>query len=447
MNRFSSIKNIFLLIYISLTVQVLCNNTDSLSVLFKRNIEVDSIIITGNERTEPDIITRELTFKTGDLISKQDINFNRERVYSLGLFNFVKMFSVSDSGKSNIVIQVDESWYLWPLPVWDIEDSSIKKLTYGMVLLYKNFRGRNETLSAEVGFGYDPFYSFSYYNPWLIQEYNISLKAAISYSTITTNSISARIKAGKNFEFKNINFLFQVGKRINLYSEIFITSGFNYIEMPDDLKKLSTASGKRIDNVVNLGIDYLYDTRNLKQFPDSGLVALASFNNSGFGINNINFSTLFLDFRNYMSIIGNLTGKWRLASRMTFGNNVPFYSYSYLGSGEKVRGHYNQLREGNHFYLASAEIKYPIIKEWNFSIKLPLIPVSLTSYRIALFTNMFFDTGATQFKNETISTRSFYSGYGCGLSVLFLPYNILRIELALDEHKNVEYIFDLGFSF
>ncbi len=433
--------------YLSFTNTVLCSEPDSLISYIKDSILVDSVLIIGNDKTDEDIITRELTFKSGDLISKKDIDYNKERIYSLGLFNFVKIFAERDSGKSNIIIQIDESWYIWPLPVWDIDDNSIKKLTYGMMLLYKNFRGRNETLTAEVGLGYDPFYSFSYYNPWIVKDLNLSLKSSIGYQTVTTNSISARIRAGKNFDYKHINFLFQIGKRINLYNEIFLTSGFDYFEMPSDLKKLSTTSGDRIDKIANVGIDYLYDTRNLKQFPDSGIVALVSFNNKGFGISGINYSTLFLDFRHYLSLTGNLTGKWRLASRMTFGKNVPFYDYSFLGSGEKVRGHYNDVREGNHFYLASAEIKYPIIKEWDFSIKLPLIPISLTSYRIAVFTNIFFDTGATQFKNEILSTRKFYSGYGCGISVLFLPYNIFRVEFVLDEYKNKEIVFDAGFSF
>jgi len=437
----------FLLVYFSFTAQVFGNNSDSLAAFIRPEIVVDSIVINGNERTEEDIIIRELTFKTGDIISRKDLAYNRERIYSLGLFNFVKVFAEKDSGISNVVVQVDESWYIWPLPVWDIDDNSIKKLTYGMMLLYKNFRGRNETITAEVGFGYDPFYSFSYYNPWLDRNLNLSLKSSIGYQTVTTNSISARINAGKDFEYKHINFLFQIGKRIDLYNEIFITSGFDYFEMPSDLKKLSTASGNRIDNVVNLGIDYLYDTRNLKQFPDSGFVALVSYNNKGFGMGGINYSTLNLDFRQYLSILGNLTGKWRLATRMTFGKNIPFYNYSFLGSGEKVRGHYNDVREGNHLYFASAEIKYPIIKEWDFSIDLPLIPVSLTSYRIAVFTNIFLDTGSTQFKYEPLSTRKFYSGYGCGLSVLFLPYNIFRVEFALDEYKNHEIVFDAGFSF
>jgi outer membrane protein assembly factor BamA len=60
---------------------------------------VDSIKIIGNDITEEDIITRELNFFTGDSITYEQMQFNGERVYSLGLFNRVDLYTSVDSGK------------------------------------------------------------------------------------------------------------------------------------------------------------------------------------------------------------------------------------------------------------------------------------------------------------------------------------------------------------
>ncbi len=64
---------------------------DSLKYLNNEMIRVDSITIRGNETTEEYIILRELTFEAGDEINKKILAFNRERIYSLGIFNSVQV--------------------------------------------------------------------------------------------------------------------------------------------------------------------------------------------------------------------------------------------------------------------------------------------------------------------------------------------------------------------
>ncbi len=74
---------------------------------------------------------------------------------------------------------------------------------------------------------------------------------------------------------------------------------------------------------------------------------------------------------------------------------IPFYALSLLGEEEYIRGHRFDKREGNNYFLTSFELSYPMVKEWNFSLDLPLLPRSLTSARIGLYTNIFVDTGET----------------------------------------------------
>ena len=207
------------------------------------------------------------------------------------------------------------------------------------------------------------------------------------------------------------------------------------------------ASNSRTDRIFKLGLDYIYDTRDLKQFADSGIYANINYMHRGFGINGINYSNLDLDLRCYSKIIGELTGKIRNRDRLTFGSSIPFYDHSFLGYGERVKGHYSDVREGDNLYLFSLDLKYPIIKEWLFSIKIPLIPRELTTYRIGIYGNLFANTGATQFKDKPLSTNDFYSGYGAGLIFAVLPYNIASISFALNEYNRGEFIFELGFNF
>jgi outer membrane protein assembly factor BamA len=105
---------------------------------------VDSIRIIGNDITDADIITRELTFPIGDSISYDEMMYNRERIFSLGIFNRVDLYTEVTDNINILIIDVEESWYIYPLPFAELKDKSWDKFSYGMDIYVKNFRGRNE---------------------------------------------------------------------------------------------------------------------------------------------------------------------------------------------------------------------------------------------------------------------------------------------------------------
>ncbi|MEI7812648.1 MAG: BamA/TamA family outer membrane protein [Ignavibacteria bacterium] len=406
---------------------------------------IDTIIIKGNELTENDIILRELTFKAGDIITVEQLKYNRERIYSLSLFTSVKLRLETINNRNTIFIDVKESWYIWPIPFFEIMGNSLNMATYGLNAQYNNFRGRNETLRARAGFGYDPNFKLSYFCPYLFAEQKISFSTELSY--LRAENISRRDLElyGEKFSNKVISGNISFVKRFNLFNSAGLLTGYDYIETPRHISGISASEG-RIDRVPNVQLSYSLDTRDLRQFPDSGLSAGISYLYKGFGINKINYSILSADYRQYIKLIGELSAKWRFASRLSFGN-VPFYDHSFLGFSEKVRGHSNEIKEGNYSYIASFEIKYPLLSEWDLSIDIPPLPQKLTSCRIGIYPYFFTDAGCVQLKNEALISKNFYSGYGIGIIILLLPYNILRCELAFDEYQHKEFLFGLGFSF
>jgi len=87
------------------------------------------------------------------------------------------------------------------------------------------------------------------------------------------------------------------------------------------------------------------------------------------------------------------------------------------------------------------------LDEWNVSIKLPLIPQSLTSARIGIHINIFADAGTVFENGQSLILKKFYSGYGVGITLLLLPYNAFRFEYAINELGKGEIVFATGFSF
>lgn len=420
---------------------------DSISVGKLYPFRVDSISIRGNEQTEDFIIRRELTFNIGDTLTAEIVNFNRERIYSLGLFAHVYIYPVIQASTNILEIVVEERWYIYPIPFVTIKEKDFNKLSFGIYLKINNFRGRNEEINAVTAFGYDPTYSLNYFNPNIIGKEDFFLRTDFIYSDVTNKSPSAETLYGESFSQKFFRAYFLIGKRLCLFHKLYIATAFNYYETSKYVYGINV-SNERIDRFPELQFGYEFDTRDLIQFPRNGIFASASYSFKGMGLNSINYNVARFDLREYRKIVGKLYAKWRFTARFTIGNEIPFYDYSILGIDEKVRGYFTRKTEGNHFYFTSAEFFYPIIEELNLNFDfIPIIPEQLLKFRIALFTQAFGDAGTTQYKHQPLSLNSSISGYGLGLTLVVLPYNILRIEYALDNFGNKEWIFDLGISF
>ncbi len=123
-------------------------------------VVIDSIQITGNETTKDFVILRELTIGVGDTLTPEIASYDRERIYSLRIFNDVKLRPYFFEGRNFLLIVVEESWYIYPIPLIVLKDKDWSKISYGMSLSWLNFRGRNERMTGIATFGYDPSFGF-----------------------------------------------------------------------------------------------------------------------------------------------------------------------------------------------------------------------------------------------------------------------------------------------
>jgi outer membrane protein assembly factor BamA len=427
---------------------IISAQSDTLFYGIDYNIVIDSIQITGNEITEDFIILRELTFGVGDTLDHHLASYNRERIYSLRIFNEVKLIPYQLHEKNILQIKIEESWYIYPIPIVVLKDRDWEKVSYGVSVSLLNFRGRNETLSGSATFGYDPAFGFRYFNPNLSYNQNLNLQINLGYSTSTNKSAVAESLNGASFEQKNINSRVQLGKRFGNFHWAYLKTGFDYIETPFYIPGVN-ASNSNIDRTLIVGASYVYDTRDLTLYASDGIYTFFSYEWKGLGIDEINYRVADLEFREYRKIVEKFTAKWRISVRHTAGETVPYYDYSYLGYSDRIRGYFHDGKsEGNDRFIGSVEINYPIIQETRINLFfIPLLPKSLLSYRVAVIAGLFGDTGTTSISGDPLTIKNFNSGYGTGISFLLLPYFICRLELAINDNGHTEWIFDLGASF
>jgi len=139
---------------------------------------IGDIVISGNKKTKPAIILREIAIHSGDTYSVQEllhkIEDSRKQLMNTTLFNSV-VVAAKDfrEDKVDILIEVKERWYLFPVPVlrpadrdfnqWLFEkDASLKRVEYGLKVLYNNATGRNDKLRLWLINGYTKQVAFTY---------------------------------------------------------------------------------------------------------------------------------------------------------------------------------------------------------------------------------------------------------------------------------------------
>jgi hypothetical protein len=135
-------------------------------------ILINEIFITGNKKTKPQIILRELGFAKGTSVLPESIGGvlvkAKQQLINTSLFLSVAITKeyITDTSVS-IYIIVKERWYIFPAPVfsladrnlnlwWNQQRRSFKRVNYGLAMVYKNLTGHNDNLDIGFQTGYNP---------------------------------------------------------------------------------------------------------------------------------------------------------------------------------------------------------------------------------------------------------------------------------------------------
>jgi outer membrane protein assembly factor BamA len=122
---------------------------------------------------------------------------------------------------------------------------------------------------------------------------------------------------------------------------------------------------------------------------------------------------------------------------------VPVHSHVYFGYGERIRGFYNKVVEGEDIAGATVELRYPVLKARTIRFTAIPLPEEFSVWRFGISLALFADAGSAWYRGDTMTLGSFESGYGAGVHLL-LPYGaVVRLEYARNEYGRSEFIIDL----
>ena len=440
---------LFILFFLAAAPSYVQNNqSDSIyvpSIFPDSTLVVDSIKIVGNKITKPFVIFREMSLQPGDLITKEGVEYDKNRIYSLQLFNSVEIrLEPIQPPKTNLIIEVSERWYIYPFPVWGIKDRDWKKFYYGFGIMNTNFRGRNEKISATGTLGYEPSFNIYYRNPQINYSQDVFLETSIGYSRAENKSRTAKYLSG-DYHQHFISLFLTLGKRSGNFHSFSASAGYQIVILSENrYGRLLNPWGKDAYPVFSLG--YRFDTRDLNDYSLSGTLVNIQVSKFGLFQPNIKYWRYSLDYRRFIPMLPRIVLAARTFTSVSRGGIIPNYNHLYFGYNERIRGHYSELYEGENIIGASTELRFIILKPRYISIDGILMP-EFSVWKFGIVAAVFGDAGTTWYRQNHLALNNFIKGYGAGLHFI-LPYGfVLRTEYAFNEQRIGQFIFDLSAAF
>ncbi len=406
---------------------------------------LNKIILVGNRSTKSYIILRELPFKEGDRITDADVAYARERVYSTGLFTKVlTQTALVSKYKKDLLIYVEERWYIWPYPIVGFRDRVVSwnRLYAGLGILDMNFSGLADKLAGMFALGYDPFVSITYNCPSIGENKNYLVWLGANYAHGQNLGLQSGYSSGQ-FDNSFGELYVGMGKRLNVYSVVSMWTAYNYVARNSADSNSAALSPNGKDVFASVQFEYNFDSRDLKVYATEGTYVDFILEKDGLGESLVDFGRASFDLREYLPVSDFFYLAGRVHGSFAEGPEIPKYDHVFYGYGERIRGMFNEIIEGESVLGGNLEARIPIVK--SLYLELPWSPLEeFRSNRFGLYGEFFGDVGETSNKNLNLILNGALYGYGAGLAFL-LPYDLIfQIDYARGSDRHFEFIFDFG---
>lgn len=440
------------------------DRNDSLVKVFEDNaLKIDSldlriknIIITGNDVTKPEIILREMTLKPGGKFTLKKYSDDLLSIYNLALFTKVDIIPIPVAEKEiTINVDVQERWYILPLPSGGIEEGEFKKIWLGLNLRWDNFRGRDERLNLGFRVFYNPSVSLRYSVPWIGEKAHLFMSVGGAWQRSRNQSLEAigRQNGTNTIEYRDANYEntqykaeLTIGRFFGKRFSVFTEYKFNHLRV-SEYQSNRTLSADGVDRYLTLGGGFAFDSRDLVEYSTKGDYFRTTYSRYGFLDEEINFGRYTLENQSFIPLPLSkkyyITFATKLYTSIAMGGIIPVYNHEYLGySDDYVRGWKGKAFEGDNVFTMYNEIRIPVLKpRYVKGSQMPIVKdipiIKNLDIRHGLYMTLIYDIGTVWYKDENIFKKRFISGAGIGIN-LIAPFGyVLRADWVFRLDKPV----------
>lgn len=425
--------------------------------------KISGIKIEGNRKTKTKIITRELTKKPNDTIALKDVGYflkrSQQNIFNTQLFIYDTIYpSIDHNNKTiSVNISVRERWYVFPIPVFEIQDRNFNswwqtkdlfRINYGFALAHENFTGVKDKFVLLFQRGYSEKYGFSYRIPYINKAQTLGFNMLYVYGrnnevTYTTkDNVPMFVRDYGKYLRTEHEAKVGIIYRPNLYEQTTLELLHKTSQVKDTVVKLnSDFFGESIKQINYQGLQYryTYDNRDNKVYPLNGWAFDLWAIKDGF-----NFSqdaTV-----NNLYLIGSLRKHTPLGGRFFLSNlakgrliNNDYISYNFnraLGYTDAVRGYEYYIVDGQRFFLAKNSLRFQLLKPRVYENPLLKNIKQFGTIPYYAFINVFFDAAYVEDKfyaKTNNLTNSWQYGYGVGLDFISYYDLVLRLEYSFNK--------------
>lgn len=441
-------------------------------------LRINRVFIVGNRLTRDQIILRELTLKPGDIIFSLDLpsilDLDRKKLINTRLFNTVEIRTMElADNKVDLLIDVNERWYTFPSPIFDLSDRNfndwwqnydhdLKRVNYGLRLYQFNMRGRNETLRFIAQFGFQRRFELMYRFPYIDkrQKHGISIDLGfhetknLAYATrdhkyVFTHSdqiLRNERRAGVTYSYRNSFYQthsFSAEFRNVHVNQIVLDSNADYIH-GEFLRQ----------EYPSISYQFNSDHRDVGAYPLKGNQFLFGISHEGLGLSeDLNMLEASLLYSRYFELKHKFYLSNNTVGYFSTPDDVPYLNFGVLGERKEfVRGYELYVMEGPWHVLNKTTFKKLI---FNRQYHWALMPAQQFRYvPISIYLKTYADLGYVRNYPyyelrglNTALTDKLLFGTGFGIDFVGSYDVVLRFEYSFNAEGEQGFFFHLKKEF
>ena len=426
---------------------------------------INAIEIEGNKKTKDRVILREMDFKVGDTIVfetlKERLELNKNYIMNTNLFVFMDI-NINrwqyDNNRIDLLLKVKESWYIYPFPVfeladrnfnvwWDEQGRSFRRVNYGIRFVHLNTTGNKDPLKLQVHGGYTQKFELVYNFPNLnksqtfgvIGEFFYARNREIAYKTVDDKLLFERREDEYPLQrFRTGASIFYRPKiRSTFYGKLEYQRNTITDYVKTELNPNYFFNNKNVQELFYLRLEYAYENRNIKAYPDKGNFMSVVFEKEGLGIfNDRDGMYLTGTFGQYFSFGQRWSTETIFKSKIALlRQEQPYNNYWALGYlDDVISGYEYYVIDGLDYAFVKTALRFELFnKRVNFGKMMPISAFRDMPMRVYLVLNN--DVGyvnSTQFNEfNTLGNQALWGG---GIAVNFVVFynKVIRWEYSVN---------------
>lgn len=438
-------------------------------------LKIRNITITGNKKTKPFVIKREMTLHENDSFPAKEMDAillqNKINIFNLTLFKDISINIKNwEDDSLDLAINVKERWAIIPLPIiqfadrnaaewWRQYNHDFKRLQYGLQIPWKNVSGRNDLLYVAFSLGFAQKLELGYTIPNFNRKketvglsINLLLLRSKRVAFNTTNDVLDYLEIGKPIQLQKAEISPTVSYRRKIHDTHFFSAGYGITVISDAVHQANPnyfLNGEKKQQYFKIGYVFEADYRNLRTYPTDGWYFKFNFTNYGLGFLKTKMTTTGFQFSQYktwkkhkkFSVAASI--RWQSSWPLKQPYNLqPIKSFGY---GENsIRGYEVNVMDGQHFFLFKNEYRFRLlsfrfkdfkkVKEKNKV----LLNSTLTFLPFNIYLTTYFDAGYVwdrYFEENNKLKNKWQFGYGVGLNLLTFNDRLLRLEYSVNRYS------------